>query len=265
MDISQITSRLAGLAVPAIQYFEQTGSTNDDAARWIMDGAPDGSLVVADLQTSGRGRLSRRWVTQPGSALAFSLVFRPTPSEEAVVGLFTALGALAISRALETHLGIQSEIKWPNDILLNRKKAAGILVETNWVGNSLQGLVMGIGINISPKAVPPPDQLLYPAASVEDAAGRPVDRLDLLREVISQVIEWRPKISDPVFRSAWDERLAFKGEWVTIREAGDRGGVPLSGKVVGIDPSGRLVLRLEDGKEIPVAAGDVQLRPKELN
>lgn len=262
MDISQIVFHLSGIPIPEVKYFDQTGSTNDDAIAWILAGAPDGSLVIANRQTEGRGRLGRRWITQPGSALAFSLILRPTPAEQVVSGLFTALGALAISRALEIELGLQPEIKWPNDILLNRKKVAGILVESSWIGDTLQGLVLGIGLNISPEAVPPPDQLIYPATSVEEAAGRPVSRLELLRAISGQIFEWRAKIGDPVFRSAWEDRLAFKGEWVSIHEAADPEAAPVNGEVIGLDPSGSLVLRLASGDLVSVVAGDVHLRSR---
>ena len=155
-----LTPYLAGLPLGAWRFFETIGSTNDFALTWAQSGAQDMSLVIADSQSVGRGRFQRHWVTNPGAALAFSLVLRPTASELQFLSHFAALGAIAIWQALAEEWGLAAQIKWPNDILLERKKAAGILIESTWSGSQLQGLVMGIGLNISPEI---------------SAAARPVD------------------------------------------------------------------------------------------
>ncbi|MEN4100610.1 MAG: biotin--[acetyl-CoA-carboxylase] ligase, partial [Anaerolineaceae bacterium] len=118
---------LAGLPVSELRYFDSIGSTNDEALRWAEQGAPDAALVVADTQTAGRGRMDRRWVTRPGVALAFSLALRPTPVEASALGLFSPLGALAVAAALRENYGLLAEVKWPNDVLLERRKCCGIL------------------------------------------------------------------------------------------------------------------------------------------
>ena len=115
---------LSRLPVPAYRYYESATSTNDLALDWAASGAPDGALIVADTQTAGRGRLSRRWITPPGSALAFSLVLRPTAQELAKPALFSPLGGLALSIALESLFDLHPAIKWPNDVLLNGQKTA---------------------------------------------------------------------------------------------------------------------------------------------
>lgn len=268
MNVETLTALCAGLPVPQIKAFASIGSTNDEAKDWAAAGAGDGSLVVADQQTQGRGRFERRWITRPGAALAFSLILRPTQAEMARAGLFSPLGALAISQALEQSLGLDARVKWPNDVLLHDakvkdsqaedwRKTAGILVEAVWTGNQLQAIIIGIGINVAPEAVPPAEELLFPAISVADAAGVPVDRERLLRAVLEALFACRPKLLDDRLRSEWENRLAFRDEWVQVEETG---GTPIIGKVAGLDDSGSLLLRNQAGELVKAAVGDVHLR-----
>jgi BirA family biotin operon repressor/biotin-[acetyl-CoA-carboxylase] ligase len=261
MNVELLQLRLAGLPIPEIQYSDVTGSTNEDALRWVERGAVDGCLVISDQQTQGRGRLRRRWITNPGAALAFSLILRPSDEEQNQFNFFSPLGALAICQALENRLQLEAQIKWPNDVLIQRKKVAGILVETAWLGSQLQGLVIGIGLNITPVALPPANEVLFPAICVEEAAGRPVDRLALLHDILQALFSWRAAIHQPLFRTAWEERLAFRGEWVKIEEASNlTGSSPTTGQIRGVDETGNLLLATESGKILQVAVGDLHLR-----
>lgn len=271
MNVQSLTSLLAGLPVPQVRAFDSIGSTNDEAKSWAADGAADGCLVIADRQTQGRGRFGRRWITLPGASLAFSLILRPDPAEMNHAGLFSPLGALAISQALEQAYKLDARVKWPNDVLLHDaaiqhpqatdwRKAAGILVEAVWTGEQLQALIIGIGINVAPGAVPPANELLFPAICVEDSAGQPVNREQLLKDVLAALFAWRPKLLDDRLRMEWEKRLAFKNEWVQVEETG---GPPIIGQVVGLEPSGSLLLRTQAGELVKAAVGDVHLRLKE--
>jgi BirA family transcriptional regulator, biotin operon repressor / biotin---[acetyl-CoA-carboxylase] ligase len=263
MNVSSISSRLANLPIPQIRYYDVIGSTNDEALRWAATGATDGCLVVADQQTSGRGRLGRHWVTIPGAALAFSLILLPHPAEQAQSRFFTALGALAVCQALKTRLGLDAQIKWPNDILLEGKKTAGILVEANWMSQEMQSAVIGIGINITAEAVPPASELLFPATNIEESAGKKVDRIDLMQAILQEFFTWRGQLLEGGIRSAWEDRLAYKGEWVTIEEAPHSGeNTPLTGQIIGLDDSGSLLLCNAAGAIVQVVAGDLHLRLK---
>jgi BirA family transcriptional regulator, biotin operon repressor / biotin---[acetyl-CoA-carboxylase] ligase len=257
MDEQTLRSGLAGLPLPAFQYFDNLPSTNDLALEWADQGAPDSSLVVADSQSAGRGRLNRRWVTNPGAGLAFSLVLRPSPGETDHLALFSPLAGLAVSLALEKLFGLHPVIKWPNDVLLSRKKVAGILAEATWVGQSANGVILGIGINIAPSSVPPARELLFPAISVEEEVGHAVDRIQLLRSVLEELLAWRVGLGSPEFFQAWESRLAFRGEWV---EASQSGNAILQGQVLRIDRFGNLILLDASGKEISITAGDIQLK-----
>ena len=256
MDEPTLRSALKHLPVPALHFFDSIGSTNDLALQLAAGGAPDGTLVAADQQVSGRGRLDRRWITEPGGALAFSLVLRPNPTEQAALALFAPLCGLAVSRALEA-LGLQPEIKWPNDVLLGRRKTCGILVEAQWQGTRLEGLVAGIGVNVARSSVPPEQDVRFPATCVESALGHPLDRVELLAEILQSVFTERARLGSPEFFSAWESRLAFLGEWVRIEQQGQE----RAGRVLGISPTGSLRLISLEGSPFEVEAGELSLRP----
>jgi BirA family transcriptional regulator, biotin operon repressor / biotin---[acetyl-CoA-carboxylase] ligase len=257
MNSDLLLTRLKDLPVPAVRWLESTGSTNDDAAAWAAAGAADGSLVAADLQMGGRGRLGRTWVTRPGGALAFSLIVRLRADEQSLLALFSPLGALAVADALET-LALRPEVKWPNDVLLERRKICGILAEAAWIGDELQALVLGIGVNIAPFSVPPAESLLFPAACVEDFLEKPVDRFNLLHQILASFFLRREQIGQPAFMNAWEKHLAFKGEMVTVSPPGEN---PVRGRLAGVDAQGNLRLCEENGVERMISAGDLTLRP----
>lgn len=265
MNERKLRKALAGVPFGDLLFFEQTGSTNDVALAWAASDAPDLALVYAEEQTAGRGRGDHQWFASPGAALMFSLVLRPRAGEEQSVPLFSALGALAVCRALEA-LGLHPEIKWPNDVLLSRRKVCGILAESVWTGETVDSIVLGIGVNVEPEAVPPPDQLDFPATCLKaECAGQGLresepcsDRLALLREILLSIIEWRGQMATDAFRQAWEGRLAFRGERVAIWDGERKMG---EGQVEGLGEDGSLRLRSAQGKALSVRFGEVRLRP----
>ena len=258
MDEETLRSVLADLPLGGLRYFDQVGSTNDEALAWAAQGAPDFSLVVADEQTSGRGRQGRWWHTPPDAALAFSLVLAPSlAARKKNFPRLTALGALAVIEGLNHLTGLTGQIKWPNDVLLDGKKVAGILAESSWLGDSPQNFVLGIGINIAPEAVPPPNRISFPATSLETIFGQTVDRWALLRAVLQAVYSWRSAVHSPAFLTAWETSLAYRGAEVRI----EQGGGSFTGILHGLDSDGGLVLIGPDGALNSFAAGEVRLRP----
>lgn len=255
IEEKSLRAALAGLPLAEVRYCAVTGSTNDDAQRWLENGAADFALVVADQQTAGRGRLNRRWITAAGAALAFSLILHPTQAEMSRLALLSPLAGLAVADGLAACCGLQVQIKWPNDVLLGRRKVCGILAETNWQAESLTGVVLGIGVNVAPTSIPPADLLMFPATSVEDAAGRPVQRWELLAAVLKALFAWRQRLGSPEFFQAWENRLAFKDEPVQVQTPSGA----LEGTLVGIDAQGGLVLRTGAGKREVITVGDVSL------
>ena len=262
MDEITLRKTLSGIPLGGVQYFEQTGSTNDEALDWAGSGAADLSLVVAEEQTAGRGRGKRRWFTPKGAGLAFSLVLRPQPGEEQALSRFSALGGLAVCEALETQ-GLQAEIKWPNDVLLRRRKVCGVLTESVWVGDKAESIVLGIGINIKAEAVPPAEELLFPATCLEaellpsQGHNPPLARAELLEQILRAVIHWRGMVREDTFLQAWESRLAFRGEQVEIRAEG----LPVaSGELIGLGQDGSLRLLTGKGQVVMVPFGEMHLR-----
>ncbi len=252
LSLRQIQNRLAALPLKDIRFQEITGSTNDDALNWLSEGAEHSSLIVADEQTSGRGRMQRRWITRKGTALAFTLIFRPNLLSS--LSLYAPLGGIAVSRAMETLYEIRPEIKWPNDVLLERKKVCGILAEASWEGDNLNGVALGIGINIASSSVRHDDDFLFPAVSLEDALGHPVDRLELLAEILKEILVWQDKLESSQFIAEWNRRLAFRGEEVTIHQPGRD---PMVVTILNISQDGLLWVRRKNGMELSVPAGDI--------
>jgi BirA family transcriptional regulator, biotin operon repressor / biotin---[acetyl-CoA-carboxylase] ligase len=259
MQIHDWENVLAGLPLGAVRFYERTTSTNDEAADWVNQNAPDLALVIADEQTAGRGRSGRSWFTPPGAALAFSLVLRlPEPAQmPSLIPRHTALGALAVCAAIQQEFSSPSEVKWPNDILVNRRKIGGVLAEADWLGQQLTALIIGIGVNVSPASIPSPEQLNYPATCLELECAQRVDRPILLRAILTHLLLWRSRIHEAAFIQAWEGALAFRGEWVTITTAGEA----QYGELLGINQDGSLRLLARDGQIFSAYAGDVHLRP----
>jgi BirA family biotin operon repressor/biotin-[acetyl-CoA-carboxylase] ligase len=256
MDQETLLHLLENSPVMGLRYFDVVGSTNDIATQWIESGASDFSLVVADQQTAGRGRMQRKWVTNPGSALAFSLILHLTPEEVPHAGLIPFIAAASVSSALEQVYQLKSQIKWPNDILLNGKKTVGILVESVWKDASHVSVVIGIGVNITPDSRPQVENLALSATCVEEAAGQSVDRWQLLSAILNSTNTWRLEIGKESLIDYINLRLAYKKQQVRIIE---NFGSEQHGKVVGIDPSGALLIESDSGI-LPINIGDVHLR-----
>jgi len=261
MTVEELQKKLADLPLAKIIYFEEIGSTNDFALHLLVEdeGCEDGTLVIADAQTAGRGRFDRKWYTHPNSSLAFSLAIIPSLEEAQKNALFAPLGALAVSLALE-DLGLKPKIKWPNDVLLDERKTCGVLAESCWLGGQLKGIVLGIGVNIGKDSIPKAEDLLFPATCVEAHYHKPLDRLDLLRDILKHVFLWRETLTCDNFIKAWEERLAYKGKYVTLQSRNNE--APIKGKMLGVTSEGYLRLEAEPhGSEINVMIGDLKLRP----
>jgi BirA family transcriptional regulator, biotin operon repressor / biotin---[acetyl-CoA-carboxylase] ligase len=257
MNQGKLNRLLSRLPIGKIRYFDSIGSTNDEALAWAANDAKDLSLVIADEQTAGRGRLDRKWFTPPGTALAFSLILRPSPAERPHLSRMVGLAALSVTDALLAR-GLSPEIKWPNDILLNGRKVAGILIESVWSGEDIDCIVIGMGVNVLKSAVPDTGMLSFPATSLEEALGYPVERTEVLHDILSALIVLRPQLSADEFMVKWEELLAYRGRQVQV----EMGGADLlAGSVSGLGTDGSLQLRDPDGKSLTVQFGDVRLRP----
>lgn len=257
MDQAALTRLLSELPLGEIRYFDSIGSTNDEALKWAHEGARDMSLIVANEQTMGRGRMDRPWFTPPGTALAYSLILRPTMTEKPHLSRLVGLAALSVTQVLQAF-GLSPQIKWPNDVLLNQRKVAGVLIELVWSGEDVVCVVIGVGINVAKRAVPDTDILRFPGTSLEDALGNIVEREKLLRSILSAFIDLRPQLGTDAFMNKWGEVLAYRGRQVRVEMGGDQ---TVAGRLEGILADGSLRLRDDNGKSVTVRFGDVRLRP----
>jgi len=259
VDEKTLAKQLADLPLGELRYSDRLPSTNTTALEWVAQCPPEYSLVVADHQTAGYGRNQRAWHAQAGASLSFSLILYPHPEERLALPLFSALAAMAVCTALDAFKpSPQAQIKWPNDVLLDGKKCAGILCEAVWQGNVLSGLVMGMGVNISSAALPPASTLLFPATCLEDVLDKKMDRWEFLHHTLKQFIHLRKSFPSSSFVNDWRTRLAFLGQPVTITSID---GKSHHGIMQDVDEQGYLVLKEKTGQLLSFPLGDVSLRP----
>ena len=259
MDFPRWTDRLAHLHLGELHLFHEVGSTNLEAEKLIERGVEPFSLVVADSQTAGKGRRDRTWITKQGQALAFSWILFPEKGriQPETLGRISGLGALAVAEVVEDKLGLRCEIKWPNDVLIEGKKVAGILVENHWQSCQLLDVILGIGINVGLDSIPADPPFIFPATSLEKAAGKEVDRLEILVAVMESLFKWHRRLVEPSIIKAWNENLAYQGQLVSL--VSPKG--PLTeGKVVEVAEDGSLVVETSPGAVRHFHSEEIQLR-----
>ena len=264
-----------------LDVLAQTGSTNDDLLAAARAGAAEGAVLAAEHQTRGRGRQGRQWVSRTGSALIFSVLLRPAAVPPADRGWLPLLTGVAVARAVRQQAGVDAALKWPNDVLADGAKLAGILAE-----QAGEAIVMGVGLNVGATRdeLPPPGPGALPATSlallgagragravfdrqVFDTASRsagppgPADRETLLIGILAELEDWYRRWTWP---SPGDtEGSGLRAEYLRLSATIGRevrvelpGGMTLTGVASGIDPVGRLIVDTAAGPAA-VSAGDV--------
>lgn len=241
---------LAALAVrygSSIRFLDEVTSTNDLALEWIESGAPEGGVVLANVQTQGRGRLGRTWQTETGAALLMTMIICPPPAD---VGRVVMLGAVAVAQTLK-RLGVEGiGIKWPNDVQVNRLKVCGILPEVRWQTEQ-PAVALGIGLNVRGDFRGTP--LDGKATSIEAELSNTVDRLVVLEALLDALTQWRAQIASKTLFEAWRSRLTMLGEQVSVVQ----GSEAVQGIAESVDESGALWIRKDDRQRVRVLAGDI--------
>jgi BirA family biotin operon repressor/biotin-[acetyl-CoA-carboxylase] ligase len=231
-----------------------TGSTNEDLLTAAKAGGPAGSILIAEEQTRGRGRLDRRWQSQPGAALTFSVLLRPEAVPPAVRGWLPLLAGVAVAAGLRAQAGLDVSLKWPNDVLVGQAKLAGILAEQT--GNAI---VVGIGLNVSQLRHELPSEQ---ATSVRLAGAATADRTAILAAVLREFEQWYqrwtsgPRPGDAAasgLRAEYLRQCATVGKDVRVELPG---GSVLTGRASDVDDVGRLLVSTSRGVQA-VSAGDV--------
>lgn len=240
-----------------IYFYEETDTTNNRARELALEGAPEGTLVVAEKQTAGRGRRGKVWESPLGTGIWMSLVLRPQimPAEASVL---TLLCGLATAEAIEAETGLSAGIKWPNDILINGKKAVGILTEMDCEMSEVHFVIPGIGINVNTASFPP--EIAEIATSLYLECGKTVSRRRLVHRVLERMEEhYETFLWTGSFAAMLED---YRKHCITLgKEVHVLGREPFFAEALDITPEGELLVRRADnGKEEVVFSGEVSIR-----
>jgi len=249
---SEVTRRLNTRFVgKKIHYFDSVSSTMDDALRLALSGSPEGTAVIAESQTKGRGRLGRDWYSPKYKGVYFSLILRPLiPPNQAP--LLTLMSAVSLCEAIKENTGLACQIKWPNDILLHNKKVGGILTELNGETDVSRFMVIGIGINVNNDK----RSMLPQSTSLKEIKKQDISRVELLQEIFrrleSNYLAFQKKGSAYI-TGEWREWNITLGRRVKVTCHKEH----IEGEAVDIDADGGLLVRNDPGLIRKVLAGDV--------
>ncbi len=241
----------------SIHCFDEVDSTQNVAQRLIRDGAPEGTLVLAERQTAGRGRLGRHWHSPKGKGIYMSLVVKPEIPLHLTPHL-TLLAAVALNRAIRKVVPeVNPAIKWPNDLLVNGKKISGILLESSAENEQLQYIVTGVGISCNLEQSDYPEELVPKATSLLIESGKRIDRARLIAEFLGQLEElyalYYAQGFSPI-RTLWEASAVTLGQ--TVRSSDANG--DFEGTAVGLNEWGGLILRMADGSERTIYSVDAR-------
>ncbi|TAJ22713.1 MAG: biotin--[acetyl-CoA-carboxylase] ligase [Nitrospirae bacterium] len=246
-----------------LHVLQETASTNGDAMTLAQQGAEDGTVVVAERQTAGKGRLGRRWYSPPGDNLYCSVILRrmPTPVElPRWLSVVPLMAAVAVARAVQTVTGLKPSLKWPNDILVGDRKLGGLLCESSLAGPHKTVVVIGIGLNVNTARENFPEELREIATSLASETGRPVDRASLLASLLSELETYAEALlTQPLDRllSGYARLCSTLGRRVRVHMAD---GTVVEGLAESLAPDGSLRIARESasGKDLlEVRTGDI--------
>lgn len=247
----------AGIGCAHVVFSEELDSTNTRAKQLAEAGVPDGTLVVADYQSAGKGRRGRSWSSPRGTGIWMSLLLRPQiPPERA--SMLTIVAALAVSEGIEKNCGLDNAIKWPNDIVINGKKICGILTEMSAQMDCVNHVVIGIGINANTREFP--EEIRETATSLLIEKKAPVRRAALIREILSAWEVYYGKYLETqdlsLLVETYNERLVNRDREVKVlAPSGNYTGISR-----GITEDGELLVEREDGSVTKVLSGEVSVR-----
>jgi len=243
--LSALRDRRPSLSLD-VRWHASVPSTMDMAAALVGKGASHGVVVGADEQRAGRGRRGHTWESPAGAGLYLSFIARPPLRENASLPLVTLAAGVAVRDGVQAATGLASSLKWPNDVLVGRRKLAGILAEGHGIGTPAQAVVIGMGLNLQPSCYPP--EVAQRATSVEGELGRAVDRGGLLAQILASLwdclgtLERSPGDILQAWRAASPSAVGTRVEWDGR-----------AGTTAGIDDSGALLVRTPSGIEHVIA------------
>ncbi|OGN89268.1 MAG: biotin--[acetyl-CoA-carboxylase] ligase [Chloroflexi bacterium RBG_13_46_9] len=227
-------------------------STMDIARQEAVKRAPEGTAVIAERQTAGRGRLKRTWLTTEGNIAVSIIIYPPKEYIQSLI----MLASLAVLNSIRTLTGIECQLKWPNDVLVGGKKVCGILIETKTQIDCLEYAILGIGINVNMKMAGYPE-LFSLATSLSEETDKPMSRARLLRLLFTELERlYLGMLSGKSLYDDWSRNLSTVGKAVRVQS----GETVLEGTAESVKEDGSLILRLEDNSVKRITIGDVSLR-----
>lgn len=238
-----------------IFVFDSIDSTNSFAKTLSPDQAPHGTLIIADEQTAGRGRMHRHWISTKGKNLLFSLVLYPDFFAEKI-SLLPFAGSLAVTDAIETVTKLSATCKWPNDVMINGKKVCGMLLESSVDSSSIRKVILGIGVNVNQEDFP--DELKYKATSLKNESGIEVERIRLLQTLLEELenrYEQLSKFPSQQLLHDWKMKALLFGKKITVLESE----YSFQATAIDVAEDGSLIIQTEDGEKKNIFAGDVSL------
>lgn len=239
-------------------FLESTTSTNDTAIETGRQREnPEGIVVVADTQTHGKGRMGRTWISPPGVNLYFTVLLKP-PFLPQNASILTLVAAVAVASAIRENTKLPAEIKWPNDIMINGKKAGGILLDMKSGKDKINLIAVGVGLNVNMSLNEFPDEIRQSATSIKIETGSPVDRVELLAKILEELERCYKIILQGDKRALINEWIRLNStltKKVTVKSPDKI----ISGLAENINDNGELIIRLPDGKTETVNAGDVTI------
>jgi len=241
-----------------IYTLSQASSTNEVAFGLALKGAEEGVVVLAESQIKGKGRMGRPWESPAGLNIYLSLILRPriVPSK---TPLITLMAAVACAEAIDKVTGLLPSIKWPNDLLLERKKLGGILTEADMELDRINFVVVGIGINVNMTRALFPPSIKDTATSLQEALGREISRIALIQAVLQQMEQWYQRLAQgrgEEIRRRWKELSLVKGQAIEVTSLGE----VVRGTALDIDEDGALLVQTDTNTIKRVVAGDVTLK-----
>ncbi|WP_017755553.1 bifunctional biotin--[acetyl-CoA-carboxylase] synthetase/biotin operon repressor [Calidifontibacillus oryziterrae] len=240
-----------------VHYEESVPSTRTIAHKLSYEGAPEGAIVVAEEQVAGRGRLDRSWFSPKYSGIWFHIILRPNiPPQQAPQ--LTLLAAVSVVRGIKAATGIQCEIKWPNDILLNGKKLVGILTELQAETDQIHAVIIGIGINVNQQPEHFPDDLKKTATSLAIEKGTKLNRSEILQAILKEMENLYSDYLEngfQVVKLLWESHAVSIGKQITARTFNGT----LTGKALGITDDGVLLLQDHHGKIHHIYSADIEI------
>ena len=254
LDIELLRRKLSNRTVGCeVIHFDCVGSTMDETRKLAEQDKPEGTVVIAEEQTAGRGRFNRAWISPRGQNLSFSVLLRPTAEQ---LPFLNMAATLAVSRTVGKITGLEPTIKWPNDVRINGRKVSGILIETATDRGAVSHAVVGIGVNVNfdPSEYP---EIAPFATSIFSETGRRTDRTTVLKLLLEQFDDlYRTVKAGRSLTKQWESQLETLGRTVQVRWRDQM----LEGLAKAIDDQGNLILEQPDGSTVTALAGEVTLQ-----